>query len=258
MTGISKSTRATAEKTIVPTEKQPIRLAYIEKVEVIKTLIKEDSKLTAFIGLEQPRLAITFAEVTNDKSEEVGHYTETFFPVNPEISELGLKVQHEKMFSKLKHFITVLKRRMNNVKDPITDEEYKLLDLYTKANEKQSYTEQVALYSNVEYYNEYERFFNNVAKLFVGDKKKKGIIVDEKGKIILWLKLIYPAGKSFVRTPDFVGNGIIELYTQNKPTTLKISISKGESIKETSITKIDTSVFNANPENANIIPDWAK
>ena len=256
---ITKETKTTGNKYIKPTKENPITLTYISEARVVMAKVEKESSL--FVGMEIPRLEIDFIKVSNDKLDTSVKYTETMFLANLSCkTEKAFVIEHNKILSKIKHFIEVLKLGYSllnkDVKPEISEEELAKLFIYTdkEALKAESYTEIAEIYSNKleAYAKDYTNFFNNVAELINKYKEYKS------DKVFIWLKLVFDNYSKFFKTTSFVNEGIIEVFRKGIPTTLSIRVSRGETIEE--IAQTSTNHVASPPENNNggssAIPSW--
>ena len=256
---ITKETKTTGNKYIKPTKENPITLTYISEARVVTSKVEKESSL--FVGMEIPRLEIDFIKVSNDKFDTSVKYTETMFLANLSCkTEKAFVVEHNKILSKIKHFIEVLKLGYSlldkNTKAEITDEELSKLFIYTdkEALKAESYTEIAEIYSNKleAYIKDYTNFFNNVIELINKYKEYKS------DKVFVWLKLVFNSYSKFFKTTDFVNEGIIEVFRKGMPTTLTIRVSRGETIEE--LAQMPANHVATPPENgsagSSTLPNW--
>lgn len=217
-------------------------LAHLDNVEVKMIKIGEDKTgMPSFNGLEIPKLVLTFASNEDDPNKR--HYiTQQFTAVESNANTIP-GGQHEwkvsSVFNWLKHVLNVyvLKGR------DLTEEEAEALSLtYEDFDENGEYVP----VEPEEVIASWKTLFENFENIINRGREGQPYYKSKDGKnIVVWIKLLryirHPKkgwtaiNKGDLTFPAIVGEGCIELYKQNTPTSIRI-----DSIKEAIIPmKID-------------------
>ena len=192
--------------------------------------IKDTSGWVSFRGLNPFSLNFHFTQINKDVNEEAGTYTYRINPIDYSANgrhDLG----ENSIVGYIGHFIEVFTGK--------TLVENKTNFTLVDANGKEISTENGASYKGEDLIAAFKKFFDEVAFFFNGGKDGKAIFADKK----LWIKLLLydakgPVNNSNPGFPQYVNDGVIELYKENIKPTIRVKIEKGEDNKPRAKTSV--------------------
>ena len=227
--GISRETRGVATPKFKPThdKNEGLNLATVE-VRVDEKMSKEDTKQTAFIGLEVPQLVFVFKQADAD-GVEPAQYIHSFRPIDytdDTTTEEAKDNIEEANMEMMNHFMTVMSNRS------LTDAEYDSLALDFGMSDVKDAEGNLIPFEPHEVegkvvLEQYRKVYTALMTIIQSNKK----LVTQR----LWLKLLLYIKNSIVRggaaaIPLYVGDGFIEMAKSGVAPTLSINIAKRESI----------------------------
>lgn len=231
--GINNETRGTTRLKFDTCHARPngLFIGHIDSIEVKDIQIGEEtSGLQSFAGLTVPRLTINFA--SNEEDANKRKYTQIrFLAVESNVETIpGGKSEWKvtQIFDYLKHFynVFVLKGR------EMTDEEIAALTLDLEDYDENGEYVPVAAETVVA---AWRSLFENFVNLMNTGKNGTPVYLDNNGKpITIWMKLIRfvkngknvwkPIANGELSFPTFVGEGVIEIFKQNTPPSIRVNI----------------------------------
>lgn len=214
-------------------------IGHLDEIKITESVGKDDSQLRSFIGVNCPRLTLTFAS-NQEKEIDRKYVTMGFGPVESNADTIPGGKQEWKVnqiFDMLKHILNVfvLKGR------EMTEEEEDLLSLpFADFDENGDYVlveAQVVADGYKQLFNNFKAIMDNNGKPYYKNangtvlpiwmkllRAMKGTNGKNKGK---WIPLVN-SGSTMgdLAFPQFVGSGIIEEFRQNAAPTLTIDKTK--------------------------------
>lgn len=248
--GISNETRSTNRLKFDHKDASPngLFLAHLESVEVRLSEAKEDSGRPSFVGLEVPRLVLTFA--SNDEEVNRRKYIVHSFNAVESNSETipGGKEEWKvnQVLQYLKHILEVYVLKGKEMEEAMEDA---LTLSYEDFDEEGQYlpvdAELVV--------NSWKVLFENFANIVNNSPSGKPYYVQPNGRILpIWLKLIRcvkTKNKGWVNVsqngelslPQYVGEGVIEIVKPNVSPIVRVNaISESIAPKVVETPKIPT------------------
>lgn len=212
-----------------------LNIASLE-VTLINSKISEDAKWV-FAGKEVPVLTFHFM---SDK-EPRAHYFESFKVID--ISDYDkIKTIADSMIKKIHHMMEAAEIKQEVIEDILV-------------NGLQFENTEVDHVISV-----FKGFFTKIEAAFNGSTKNKTksvLIVDDK-PVLFWLKLIrdYERNKGKLGLPFFPGEGFLQKFVKGVKPTIKLDVTKGETIRERENSNQPQFGANPNPNiNNSAIPD---
>lgn len=269
--GINNETRGESRKKF--DERKDINTTYglfighLDEIKITENVGKDDSNLRSFIGINCPRLTITFA--SNEEKEIDRKYVSFGFgPVESNADTIpGGKEEWKvnQIFNTLKHILNVYVFQGREM----TEEEEEMLTLpFTDFDENMDYT----LVEPQVVADGYKQLFTNF-KLMM-DNNGKPYYKNANGNILpVWMKLLRAMKATNGRNkgkwvplvnngsnmgdlafPQFVGSGIIEIMRQGVPPTLSVDVTKESVIPRDYAVEVPTAA--AAPAQPNVAPGF--
>lgn len=217
--------------------KNGLFLAHIDSVVLSTAKIGEDTTgMPSFNGMEIPRLAIVFASNENEAAKRK-YITLSWNAVESNVNTIqggkeAWKV--DSIFDYMKHILDVF---VLKGKEMTADMEEKLTLPFNDTDENGEYS---PVEPEVVIAGWTTLFQNFVTILTTGNDGKPVYQTKEGTPITLWIKLLrfQKQGKAWkalnsrgdLAFPAFVGEGVIEIYNQNTPPSIKINVMR-EDIK---------------------------
>jgi len=225
---INSETRSTSATPFIPDSKilNGLNLGSLTEVTVGEAVITDKSPMELFRGMTIPTINFVFKGTAKGGKQQL--YVNSFMAWDTtDDSKDGMA--WDSISATVKHFAEVLKREA--IGEELNDLDYKLLQL-GDATDAEGICK------------DFKSFFTNIATLFNGGTVNKhkypSLLVKDDKPIKLWIKLLlYTESKKKGRVevnkgapgmPFYPGEGLIEVYVKGVEPTLRINISKGESI----------------------------
>lgn len=231
--GINNETRGTTRLKFDTCHARPngLFIAHIDSIEVKEVQIGEEtSGLQSFAGLSVPRLVINFS--SNEEDVNKRKYIQLrFLAVESNVETIpGGKSEWkvQQIFDYLKHFYNVFVLRGREM----TEDEINALALDLEDVDENGEYVPVAAETVVA---AWKSLFENFANLMNTGKNGSPVYFDNNGKpIAIWMKLIRfvkngknvwkPIANGELAFPTFVGEGVIEIFKQNTPPSIRVNI----------------------------------
>lgn len=246
--GINNETVGTTRLRFSHVDAKPngLFVGHLEDVQLTKVDIKEDSAgMPSFRGIELSRLVFTFASNDEDKAKR-RYQTLSFLPVESNVNTIpGGKEEWKvtRIFNYLKHILDVYVLRGASMTAEMEDALALPFEDFDEQGEYVSVDPKVVAES-------WNKLFENFFNLFNTAKDGAPAWKTKDGKFIpIWIKLIryIKAGqKGWVEVdrgnlsfPTYPGEGVIEVFVQNTPPTIKLDATR-EAIKPMNIEKKKT------------------